>query len=168
MKTKYLIYLLLFGILAFFVLNITVAGDKHVTVVGENASLTEQNGQLKLENGNLKAENTKLVSENKALNEKVVKISSLADSVVNSNKEKPLQVIVQDKIEAKYGWATPDYVWDVLEFQLDRAPNKSEYRLSMLEVLNSNSLFYPDENNPESAGKKIKRSEIDSLVNIKY
>jgi hypothetical protein len=175
MKTKYLIYLILFGILAFFVLNITVAGDKHVTVVGENVSLNEQNGQLKeengelkSENGQLKSENNKLVSENQALNQKVAEISEMTDSLVAIGQEKPVEAIVQDKIEAKYGWATPEYVWYVLEFQIDRVPNKNEYRASLLEVLNNNCLFYPDENDPELAGKKIKRSEIDSIVNLKY
>jgi len=175
MKTKYLIYLILFGILAFFTLNITLAGDKHVTVVGENVSLNEQNGQLQAEkeqlqseNGKLKSENNKLTSENKALNEKVVAISNKADSLVEANEEKPVEVIVQNKIESKYGWATPNYVWDILQFQIDRIPTQSEYKASLLEVLNNNCLFYPSENDPELAGKKVKKSEIDSLVNLKY
>lgn len=168
MKKKYLIYLILVAILAFFLLTVSSAGDKHITVVGENASLKEENGQLKVENGQLKAENTKLVTENKALNEKVAQVISLSDSIQDANQEKPIQVIVQDKIEAKYGWATPNYVWDILEFQLDRTPSKSEYKASLLEVLNNNSLFYPSENDPELAGKKVKRSEIDSLINLKF
>jgi hypothetical protein len=59
-------------------------------------------------------------------------------------------------------------VFDLLIFQLDNGPTKQEYKASLLEVLNNKALFYPSEGDPEQPGKAVKRSEIDSLVNLKF
>ena len=168
MKKKFLLPMVLLAVVALVLINIFTAGDKHVEVVDENVSLTEQNTQLKTENSQLKAENTQLVAQNQILNQQVVQVSMMADSVKAANVEKPVQVIVQDKIETKYGWATPNYVFELLIFQLDNGPTKQEYKASLLEVLNNKALFYPSEGDPESPGKPVKRSEIDSLVNLKF
>lgn len=168
MVKKYLLPIVLLAVVALVLLNIFTAGDSHVEVVGENVSLTKQNTQLQAENGQLKAENTQLVAKNEALKEQVTLVSLMADSVKEANVEKPVPIIVQDKIEAKYGWATPDYVFELLEFQLNGAQTKQEYKASLLEVINNKALFYPSEGDPESPGKAVKRFEIDSLVNLKF
>ena len=168
MRKKFLLPIVLLAVVALVLLNIFTAGDKHVEVVGENVSLVEQNTQLQSENGQLKAENTQLVAKNEALVEQVAEVMMLADSVVEASAEKPIPIVVQDKIEAKYGWATPNYVFDLLIFQLDNGPTKQEYKASLLEVLNNKALFYPSEGDPEQPGKAVNRSEIDSLVNLKF
>ena len=168
MVKKYLLPIVLLAVVALVLLNIFTAGDKHVEVVGENVSLVEQNTQLQSENGQLKAKNTQLIAKNEALTEQVALVSLMADSVKEASAEKPVPVIVQDKIEAKYGWATPNYVFELLEFQLNGAQTKQEYKASLLEVLNNKALFYPSERDPEQPGKAVKRSEIDSLVNLKF
>jgi regulator of replication initiation timing len=149
---------LAFAITLYSIFNI---GDQHVEVVDENS-------QLKVENSQLKEENTALVTQNQKLTEEINQVSLIADSALEVSKEKPVQVIVQDKVEAKYGWATPDYVWDILEFQLDKVPTKQQYKSSLLEVLNNKALFYPSEADPELPGILVKRSEIDSLINLKF
>jgi len=103
MRKKFLLPIVLLAVVALVLLNIFTAGDKHVEVVGENVSLTEQNTQLQSENGQLKAENTQLVAKNEALVEQVAEVMMLADSVVEASAEKPIPIVVQDKIEAKYG-----------------------------------------------------------------
>ena len=168
MKKKFLLPMVLLAVVALVLLNIFTAGDKHVEVVDENVSLVEQNTQLQSENVNLKTENTQLVAKNEQLVEQVAEVMLMADSVAEANVEKPVPVIVQDKIETKYGWATPDYVFELLIFQLDNGPTKQEYKASLLEVLNNKALFYPSKGDPESPGKPVKRSEIDSLVNLKF
>lgn len=165
---KSLLPVLLLAVVVLVLLGIFSAGDKHVTVVDENVTLVQQNTQLKTENTQLKAENTELVTQNNQLTEKFEKVTMMADSIVETTKEKPVQVIVQDKIETKYGWATPDYVFELLIFQLDNDPTKQEYKASLLEVLNNKVLFYPSKGDPESPGIPVKRSEIDSLVNLKF
>ena len=164
---KLMLPIVLLAVVALVLLSIFTAGDKHVQTVDQNTTLIQQNTQLKSENTQLKTENTELVTQNKQLVEKVEEVTMMADSVAEANIEKPVQVIVQDKIETKYGWATPNYVYDLLEFQLNRTPTKQEYKASLLEVLNNKALFYPSKGDPESPGIPVKRSEIDSLVNSK-
>lgn len=165
---KSLLPVLLLAVVALVLFGIFSAGDKHVTVVDKNVTLVQQNTQLKSENTQLKTENTELVTQNKQLVEKVEEVTMMADSLVEATEEKPVPVIVQDKIETKYGWATPDYVFELLVFQLDNGPTKQEYKASLLEVLNNKALFYPSKGDPESPGIPVKRSEIDSLVNLKF
>ncbi len=109
---KSLLPVLLLAVVALVLFGIFSAGDKHVTVVDKNVTLAQQNTQLKSENTQLKTENTELVTQNKQLVEKVEEVTMMADSLVEATEEKPVPVIVQDKIETKYGWATPDYVFE--------------------------------------------------------
>ena len=101
MVKKYLLPIVLLAVVVLVLLNIFTAGDKHVEVVGENVSLVEQNTQLQSENGQLKAENTQLVAKNEALTEQVALVSLMVDDIKAANVEKPVPVIVQDKIEEK-------------------------------------------------------------------
>jgi hypothetical protein len=167
-KKKLLLPLLLISLVALVLLSIFTAGDNHVEVVGENVSLAEQNTQLKTENGSLKAENNQLVAKNEALSEQVVEMSSTLDSVSSLPVEKPIEVKVQSRIDTKYGWADPEYVWNLLSYELNRDPTKQEYRTSLLEALNNNALYYSSESDPELRGIAVKRSEIDSLIKLKY
>ena len=165
MKKKYLLYLTLFTIIAFVILNITSAGDKHIIVVEENEVLIQENGQLKTENGNLKNENNRLTNENKSLNEQMSKLNSEKETI---KPVKNIEKIVQNKIEEEYGWATPDYVYDILSDKLKRKPMPEEYKMSLLEVLGNKSLFYASSVDPQSPGKAITKKDIESLVNLKF
>jgi cell division protein FtsB len=165
---KLLLPFLLLAVVALVLSGLYSAGDKHVEVVDNNATLSQQNTQLKSENSELKTENTQLIAKNENLIQQVEEVTMMADSIKETNVEKPVPVIVQDKIEAKYGWATPNYVFELLVFQLDNGPTKQDYKASLLEVLNNKALYYPSEEDPEQPGKIVKRSEIDSLVNLKF
>ncbi len=170
MKKKYLIYLVLLGIICFVIGNIALTGDSHIVVVKENGVLTEQNGQLKKENGHLKNENKRLSSENKLLNEKVSTLTTkkaIKEDIKPEKKEEKVELIIKNKIEQEYGWATPEYVYDVLQEKIKRKPSKKQYRMSLLEVLNSDALFYPLKEYPESKGERVLLKDIDSLVMVK-
>ena len=168
MKKKLLLPLVLLSLVALVLLSIFTAGDSHVEVVSENVNLAEQNTQLKTENGSLKAENNQLVAKNEALSEQVTEMVSTLDSVSSLPIEKPIEVKVQSRIDTKYGWADPEYIWDLLAFELNRDPTKQEFKTSLLEAYNNDALYYSSENDPELRGEAVKRSQIDSIVKSKY
>jgi len=86
-KKTLMLYGVLFAVVALVVLNIGMAGNGHVEVVQENATLEEKNTTLT-------KQNETLTHENKQLNEKVevletaVKTYEKADSARNS---RPIQ-----------------------------------------------------------------------------
>ena len=67
MKKKFILPIVLLSVIGLVLLNIFTAGDKHVEVVGENVSLTNQVTTLKSENSNLKSLNADLTKKNQEL-----------------------------------------------------------------------------------------------------
>lgn len=174
MKKKLLLPGLLLVIVAFVILNIVTAGDKHVEVVTDNAVLVSENGKLKTENKQLKSENTKLAQLNTQLTADLSKATEVIKPEVLtasappetqvSDKLPKIIISIAGEIEEGYGWCTPDIAYEMLQEKLGDLPTQDEYKQTLLDLLKRNMLYHPGEPDPYLKGDKVTKLEINKLV----
>lgn len=166
MKIKFVLPLVLVGLLGFVLIDIFSAGNRHVEVVDENVALVSENQNLRTENNKLHSLNDQLLAENKQLNQELTN-TTLA---IKKEKESVLPkaiVKIEEEIELELGWSTPDIAYSLLEDKLKRKPTVEEYKKTLEDLLNKNLLFYPGNPDPYVKGKKISSSDLTKIINQK-
>lgn len=165
MKKKVLLPIVLIAVVAFVLLNVFTAGDTHVGVVKDNIALVNENGQLKSENSQLKSENTKLLQLN---NQLTADLTKATDAVASKESQKLLSkiiVTIEKNVDEDLGWCSPSTAYDLLKSKLGKTPSKSEYKQTLLDLVNKDMLYSPGTPDPYVKGKKITALQIDDLVN---
>lgn len=176
MKKKFLLPGLLLVIVAFVILNIATAGDKHIEVVEDNATLVSENGKLKTENKQLKSENTKLALLNEQLTADLTKTDVVKPEVLTTSSPKAIAeptvsdklpkiiVSIESEVEEGLGWCTPDIAYEMLQDKLGNLPTREEYKQTLLDLLKRNMLFHPGDPDPYVQGDKVTKLEINKLI----
>lgn len=161
MKTKILIYLILFSIIAFVVLTIFTSGENHVIVVSENEHLTSENKSLKKENSNLKTLNNQLLSENNQLKE--------TNLILSKPNEIPKIIVrVEKDIHTNLGWVDATMALELVTEKLKRKPTKQEYEETLKDLHDAKLLYFPGNPDPYLKGKRYKEDDIKkALTNYK-
>lgn len=166
MKVKFILPLVLVGLLGFVFIDIFSAGNRHVEVIDKNVTLVSENQNLKTENNKLHSLNNQLLAENKQLNQELTN-TTLA---IKKEKESVLPKVIvkiEEEIELELGWSTPDIAYSLLEEKLKRKPTIEEYKKTLGDLLNKNLLFYPGHPDPYVKGKKISLSDLTKIINQK-
>jgi len=169
MKIKFILPLVLVGLLGFIIISIFSAGNRHVEVVDENVTLASENKNLKSENNKLHSINNQLLAENKQLNQELTNVNNKF-LAIEKEKESILPktiVKIEKEIELELGWSTPNIAYDLLKDKLKRKPTDEEYKKTLEDLLNKNLLFYPGNPDPYVKGKKILSSDLTKIINQK-
>jgi hypothetical protein len=158
--------LVLLGLVLMILLSIFTAGDTHVTVVGENETLTVSNTKLTSQNSQLKTLNNNLSAQNKQL---VTQVTTLSETVNSLNEESEGIIVktivkIEKEIDDNRGWCSPEEAYDVLASKLIEKPTAEEFEQTLVDLCNRQLLNHPGEPDPNMMGKSVSRSEIKKLV----